>query len=105
MNAEVVPQGRNELFFNELDDFNPAPPRKPEGVHQRLGATCGGWSQDPTEDLSHLFLTVPEPSTVPERYVPPHRRNIAVEPTIQMPYVPPSRRNIAKESLLAGRPE
>ena len=38
MDAEVVPQGRNELFYNELPDFSLAPPRTSEGATQRLHA-------------------------------------------------------------------
>ena len=38
MDAEVVDQGKNEIFFNELPDFTPTPPRTSEGATQRYRA-------------------------------------------------------------------
>ena len=127
MDAEVVDQGKNEIFFNELPDFTPTPPRTSVGATQRSRADLL-WPIDtgtPTATYVPNVSTITEPTYVAERYVPPHLRNTTVEPsTVQeqvsdvpcdasaptathVPYVPPRprRRNIAIESLLASRPE
>ena len=133
MDAEVVDPGKNEIFFNELPDFTPTPPRTSEGATQRSRADLL-WPIDtgaPTATHVPNVSTVVEPSSarastyVPERYVPPHLRNMTVEPStvqepsthvsdvpcdksalasIHVPYVPSRRRNVAM-SLLASRPE
>jgi len=142
----MVDQGKNEIFFNELPDFTPTPPRTSDGATQRSRADLL-WPIDtgaPTATHVPNVSAVVEPSTVhasdvpcdtsarastyvPERHVPPHLRNMTVEPsTVQkpstvhvsdvlcdtstlasthVPYVPSRRRNIAMESLLASRPE
>ncbi len=142
LDAEVVDQGKNEIFFNELPDFTPTPPRTSEGATQRSRADLL-WPIDtgaPTvthvpngsavEEPSPMHVSdVPcdtsalEVTQVPERYVPPHRRNATVEPSTvhtsdvvcdtsaltatHVPHVPPRprRRYVAIESLLASRPE
>ena len=129
MDAEVVDQGKNEIFFNELPDFTLTPPRLSEGATQRSRADLL-WPIDtgaPTATHVPNVSTVVEPTYVPERYVPPHLRNTTVEPStvqepstvhvsdvpcdksalasIHVPHVPSRRRNVAMESLLASRPE
>jgi hypothetical protein len=100
MDAEVVPQGRNELFYNELPDFSLTPPRTSEGATQRLHAYAIMYPPVPV--ITHVpdVSAVPEPSTghasdvlcdtsalavtqVPEGYEPPYHRNATVKPSTE----------------------
>ena len=106
MDAEVVDQGKNEIFFNELPDFTPTPPRTSEGATQRYRAYLL-WPCDtgaPTATHVPDVSAVVEPSTVHASHMLCDTSAVAAT-NVPERYVPSHRRNIAMESLLASRPE
>jgi len=50
IDARVRQQWKKELFFSELDYFNPEPPRTYEGAYQRMIASCPSWTPDVSDD-------------------------------------------------------